>query len=383
MTLAIEALFWVSLSGVVYAYAGYPLLLMGMKKYHNRELGGGIAATAAPHEPTVSILIPMFNEADVIGAKLSNTLELDYPQEKLQVIVISDGSTDSSAAQVQACAPRGVKLAALPERQGKAAALNLGLSRATHEIVVFSDASILLSKDAIKQIVLPFVNPDVGCVSGEDRIDGSGGEGFYGRYELFLRRLESKVGSIVGASGCFYAQRRALCSPFPQGLAPDFLSVLCTVEMGFRAVTAPAAVGHMSSLSNPRDEFSRKVRTVLRGMTTLFEKRNLLNPFRHSIFSLELLSHKVLRWLVPVLLILTFAANLVLIKFPFFRATLGAQAVFYMLALIGALSGESVRDLPCFRIPLYFTIANAASLVAWLRYSRGVRQEIWAPSRRS
>jgi exosortase A-associated hydrolase 2 len=227
------------------------------------------------------VLVPAYNEAGVIGSKLDNLLGLDYPRDRLQLVVVSDGSTDGTNALLEAAAAGDERLTTvlLDERRGKANALNQGLGRATGEIVVFSDSSILLDAQALRAIVKPFADPEVGCVSGEDHIPEGGGEGLYGRYELFLRNRESAVGSIVGASGSFYAERRALCRPFVDGLAPDFLSVLNTVEQGYRAVTEPAAFGFMSAVKHPGDEFRRKVRTLLRGITTLWVKRGLLNPF--------------------------------------------------------------------------------------------------------
>jgi cellulose synthase/poly-beta-1,6-N-acetylglucosamine synthase-like glycosyltransferase len=270
----------------------------------------------------------------------------------------------------------------LPERRGKAAGLNAGLQHATNEILVFSDASIALEPDSLRKIVQRFGDPEIGCVSGEDRIAGSGGEAWYGRYELMLRRLESEVGSIVGASGSFYAQRRSLCAPFVEGLAPDFLSVLRTVEQGARAISDPDAVGAMTSVKDPRDEFERKVRTLLRGITTLFEHAHLLNPFRYGLFSFALWSHKVMRWLAPCFLVLALVTPIALLPSPWYSAILAVQVAFYLAAL-AALAQWGRIDRTLFgKIALYFSTVNAAVLAAWYRYGRGVRQELWTPSRR-
>ena len=222
----------------------------------------------------------------------------------------------------------------------------------------------------------------MGCVSGEDRIADTGGEGLYGRYELYLRRLESDVHSIVGASGSFYAQRRALCTPFAEGMAPDFLSVLRTVQQGYRAFSEPAATGEMTSVKDPKQEFDRKVRTLLRGMTALFAYKSLLNPFRTGVFAFELWSHKVLRWTVPFCLLAALVAPLVLLDRPFYLAAFAAQLFFYAgaLAAFGEW-GDIHRSLPG-RIALYFSSVNAAILTAWYRYGSGVRQELWTPSHR-
>jgi hypothetical protein len=247
---------------------------------------------------------------------------------------------------------------------------------------VFSDASIILEPDALQRIVGPFSDPRVGCVSGEDHIAESGGEGWYGRYELLLRRLESRVYSIVGASGSFYAQRRTLCQPFTEGMAPDFLSVLRTVEQGYRAVSEPSAVGAMTSVKDPKREFARKVRTLIRGMTTLFSYGRLLNPFRNGMFAFALLSHKVARWTVPFFLIAVLLSPLALLTSPWYLAVFSAQVTFYVLALAALAEWQSVHRTFAGKAALYFSSVNAAILAAWCQYGRGVRQELWTPSNR-
>ena len=270
----------------------------------------------------------------------------------------------------------------LPVRRGKAAGLNAGLQQARHEILVFSDAAIALEPDALERIVAPFADPRVGCVSGEDRIAESGGEALYGRYELMLRRLESDVSSIVGASGSFYAQRRSLCLPFTAGMAPDFLSVLRTVEQGARAVREPTAVGAMTSVTDPRHEFDRKVRTLIRGLTTLFAHTRLLNPFRYGRFAFVLGSHKVMRWLAPVFLIGALLAPLGLFDQPFYVLAFAGQVAFYLCGLAALREWGGLHRTLAGKVALYFSTVNVAALVAWVRFARGVRQELWTPSQR-
>jgi cellulose synthase/poly-beta-1,6-N-acetylglucosamine synthase-like glycosyltransferase len=273
----------------------------------------------------------------------------------------------------------GIRYFEQPVRSGKAGALNRGLQEAKSEILVFSDASIILERNALRKIVGKFIDPRIGCISGEDHIPGGGEEGAYGKYELLLRNLENRVGSIVGASGCLYAQRRVLCKPFKEGMAPDFISVLVTVEKGCRAVTEPEATGVMKSVGDPHSEFQRKVRTFLRGMTTLFYFKHLLNPFRYGIFSVQLISHKLLRWSTGLFLILLCLSNLFLIDSYFYLTILLLQAAFYALAVIGWL----VSSKPLiFRLPFFFSMVSLAALVAWAKYIGGFRQEIWEPSKR-
>ncbi len=372
----LELIFWLSFSIIVYAYVGYPLLLTILGSWRTNKIGHEKGNDV---EPSVSIIIPVYNEESIIDQKIHNTLELDYPRTKLEIIVVSDGSTDNTRTILQEHVGNKIRFYELPERTGKAAALNLGLQKASNEIVVFSDASIILEKHALKNIARGFVSDMVGCISGEDRVVGGGGEGLYGKYELMLRNLESRASSIVGASGCFYAQRKVLCEPFPAGMAPDFFSVLVTVDKGYRALTEPKAVGIMRTVKEPQREFERKVRTLVRGMTTLFCFKRLFNPFRFGLFSVELLSHKLLRWLVGVFLILLFVINLLLAGSKFYLFFLILQIVFYSLALIGWVT----RGHPLlFRIPLYFSIVNGAALIAFVKYMGGFRQEVWEPSRR-
>lgn len=374
-----EGLFWLSAASLFYGYAGYPLLLWVLVRLWPRTApghpGNGL--------PSVTLMVPVHNERSSILAKLENTAALSYPPGQLEVLFISDGSTDGTVECIRQGLDHRSELIDLPQRGGKASALNAGLARARHDIVVFTDASIALAPDALEQIVRPFDDPGIGCVSGEDHIAGAGGEGLYGRYELFLRRLESELHSIVGASGSFYAQRRDLCEPFPAGLAPDFLSVLRTVERGFRAVSEPRATGAMSELDDPGAEFNRKVRTILRGMSTLAQYRALLNPLRHGWFAFALFSHKVIRWLIPVFLLVLALTSLLLARHSaiYWLAAL-LQAAFYGCAVL-ALKGPQViaGSLPG-KVSLFFTSANIATAAAWLKFLRGARQEVWAPTRR-
>jgi cellulose synthase/poly-beta-1,6-N-acetylglucosamine synthase-like glycosyltransferase len=376
--MTLEVLFWVSVVGVLYPYVAYPVVLVILARLARRSEPGGNAGA----EPSVSIIIPVHNEEARIERKVANTSSLRYPDDRLQIFFVSDGSTDRTVEMLKRTVTSGMSVVELPVRRGKAAALNAGLERATHDVIVFTDASIELEPDALRHIVQQFRDPRVGCVSGEDRIAESGGEALYGQYELLLRRLESRVHSIVGASGSFYAQRRRLCMPFQEGMAPDFLSVLRTVEQGYRAVSEPTAVGAMTSVKDPCHEFERKVRTLIRGMTTLFAHARLLNPHRFGVFAFALWSHKVLRWTVPFFLMTTLLCSVALLPSPLYLIALLGQVVFYAGALAALAEWGSVhRSFPG-KAALYFSSVNAAILAAWCQYGMGVRQELWTPSRR-
>jgi cellulose synthase/poly-beta-1,6-N-acetylglucosamine synthase-like glycosyltransferase len=370
--------FWLSAFGIVYPYLGYPVLLWALGKALGRR--DDSPEDALP--PTVSMIIPVHNEARRIAQKLANTAALRYPAGRLEVLFVSDGSTDATVDILRRDMTPGMSLVELPARGGKAAALNAGRARAQHDVLIFSDASIALEPDSLLRIVRRFQDPEIGCVSGEDRIAESSGEGAYGRYELLLRRLESAVHSIVGASGSFYAQRKALCAPFVEGMAPDFLSVLRTVEQGYRAVSEPTAVGAMTSLKDPKGEFERKVRTLLRGMTTLFAYGQVLNPFRFGLFAFALWSHKVMRWTAPFFLAAAFLSPLGLLHSPLYQAAFVAQVVFYLIALAALQEFLQIQHSLAGKIALFFTSSNVAVVAAWWQYCRGVRQELWTPSNR-
>lgn len=373
-------IFWISFGGVIYAYFGYPLLLMIMGRFIGRK--NNLVGNDAAYKPSISVVIPVHNEEAIIGNKLENIKSLDYPAEKCEIIIVSDGSTDRTGEIVSQHRSERIKYIQMSQRRGKAAALNAGVEKAVNEIIVFSDASIMLRQDALRNIVQGFRNPEIGCISGEDHILVPGGEGIYGRYELFLRNQESEVYSIVGASGSFYAQRRSLTRPFQEGMAPDFLSVLDTVEKGYRAITEPKAVGIMTSVKSTKGEFDRKVRTLIRGMAALFHKKRLLNPFRYGIFAFELLSHKIMRWLVPFFLIALFCSNLFLLGATVYEIIFMLQVVFYLLVVLSLASVRDLQKRMMGKIPLYFITVNTAILFAWYKYLTGVRQEIWNPTKR-
>ena len=374
-----RTVFWVSLAMIVYAYFGYPLVLYLIRLVRVSDTRE--EPSDGEFTPTVSLLMPAHNEEGTIEAKIRNTFELEYPREYLQIVVVSDGSTDATNSIVRKYLDEGVTFIAMESRRGKAQALNAGLSVATGDIVVFTDASILLEPDSLRCIARRFRDGKIGCVSGSDRIQDGGGEGIYGRYELFLRDLESAVHSIVGASGSFYAQRRKICLPFLEGMAPDFLSALTTVESGYRAVSEPTACGQMTSAKEAKDEFRRKERTVIRGMTTLYHKRNLLNPFRFGVFSLSLWSHKVIRWLVPFFMILLFLSNAFLLDGRYYGPVFIAQCAFYLSASFSLL-GAGISRNPLSKIPYFFCVSNAAILAGTMKYMAGIRQEVWSPTKR-
>jgi cellulose synthase/poly-beta-1,6-N-acetylglucosamine synthase-like glycosyltransferase len=378
------ALFWLSLGLILYPYVGYWLLL--------RLLGPviGKPVAKAPFVPRLTLVVSAYNEARNMRRKLANTLDIRYPREKLEVLVVSDASTDDTEAIVREYAPHGIELMQLPARGGKVACQNAAIARATGEILVFSDARIMLGPDSIAAMMENFADPTVGCVSSQDLIvdemghpDRSAGEGFYVRYEMAIRRAEARLGSLVGASGSFYAVRRSLAGVWEAGFERDFLTPLKVAAQGSRTVHEPRAIGAYRALEEPEAEFRRKVRTVMRGMAVLFHMRILLNPFRYPRVAWQLWSHKVLRWTVPFFLLTLFGASVgltIMGRSPFYALALAAQVGLYFLAIVATLHRE-LEARTIFRIPLFFANVNLSILVAWGRFLAGSRQVTWEPSR--
>jgi cellulose synthase/poly-beta-1,6-N-acetylglucosamine synthase-like glycosyltransferase len=371
-------IFWASLLAIAYPYAIYPAVL-GLL---NRLGGRAPHAATEGFTPTVTVLMPLHNEAGRVNPKIANLLALDYPRDRLQIIVIGDGCTDDSLDRARAAGAGIVEVIALPARAGKAAALNAGLERATGEIVVFTDAGILLERSSLARLVAHFADPAVGCVSGEDYVEGAETEGLYGRLELLMRREEARLHSIAGASGCFYGQRRSICRPFVAGMAPDFLSVLVTVAAGQRALAEPAARGSMTATSSQKAEFSRKVRTFLRGITALLGNLRLLNPFAYPAFSFILWSHKLARWLAPLPMLAALAASFALRADPLYATFFYLQLAAYAAAAIGLASPALAARVSLLRLAAFFVLVNVAALQALLLWLAGTRVEVWQPTRR-
>jgi len=371
-------IFWVCLVAIAYPYAIYPVLLVAW----NRLAGRRAPQPDAACQPTVSIILPVHNEARRIPEKMRNLLALHYPADKMQILVVGDGCTDDSLERASAAAPGRVEVVPLAQRAGKASALNAGLARATGEIVVFTDAAIMLEPGSLAALLAHFANPEVGCVSGEDHVEGGGNEGLYGKLELLMRREEARLHSIAGASGCFYAERRAICKPFIPGMAPDFLSVLQVVRSGYRATCEPLARGSMTATPNQRAEFTRKARTFLRGLTALFGNAALLNPLRYPGFAFILWSHKLARWLGPVAMAGCLASAFVLRAQPLYAWLLGLQLAVYALSIAGLLLPGLAARVVLIRIPAFFLLVNLAAAKALAMWLVGVRQEVWEPTRR-
>ncbi len=369
-----------------YAYFGYPALLELLSLVRPRP----VRAQDPAQWPTISVTIPAYNEERAIAATLDAILAVDYPADRRQIVVVSDASSDRTDEIVAGYAGRGVELVRVPVRGGKTAAENAVRDRLTGEIVVNTDASVRIAPDAIKPLIRCFADPAVGVASGRDvsvaRIerDLNAGESGYVGYEMWVRNIETRVGSIVGASGCFYAIRRPLHQTlFPGALSRDFASALIAREAGYRAVSVDAAVCYVPRIGSLRQEFRRKVRTMTRALETLWFKRALLNPFRYGLFAWMLASHKLVRWLAPWGL--TAAALGWLLQAPAFGAALVVAPV--AIGLLLAMAGwywPAGRSAPrVVSMASYLVSGIVAALVAWTNAVRGELTPIWEPTRRA
>lgn len=372
--------FWFSVFLVVFTYFGYPLTLVLLTKLDFKRV------QKKRNTPLLTLVITACNEEKRIREKLENTRNIDYSAEKLQVIVASDGSNDATNAIVLEYEDLGVELLALPERQGKENAQKEAVSHAKGEIIVFSDVATRIEPHGLKEMVANFADPTVGCVSSVDRvlgIDGKPcGEGAYVRYEMWLRELESKVSSLVGLSGSFFAARKEVCKDFSGEMQSDFRTVLNSMKLGLRGVSDPDAVGYYPDVADNTKEFNRKVRTVLRGQTVFFRNLEFLSFIKYGLFSYQYFCHKLLRWLVPFFLLIALISNVILgLNSVFYLIVLLSHLFFYGLAFCGWMSPKT-SSLSLIKIPLYFSTVNLAILVSWIRYIRGNRMVMWTPSSR-
>jgi cellulose synthase/poly-beta-1,6-N-acetylglucosamine synthase-like glycosyltransferase len=369
----------------LYAYVGYPLILWIVANVRPR----GESARRFLDWPSVTITVPVYNALSSIGATLDALLVVDYPREKLQILVISDASTDGTDDLVRRFADRGVELLRLPERRGKTAAENAALAASRGEILVNVDSTIVVPAQSLKKLLRVFDDPTIGVASGRDVSvgdtdnQGTFAESRYVGYEMWVRDLETRVGSIVGASGCFYASRRHVHGrPLPIGLSWDFAAALVARIQGYRAVSVPAAVCMVPRSAQIRTELKRKVRTMARGLSTLFYHRALMNPLRYGGFALMLISHKLLRWLPYLLAPIAYVALCLLAV-----ESVGARLLLGVLSagLIAGAAGIQQRDsVPPRPIALagFIVAVFSAGFLAWYAAIRQTQMATWEPTPR-
>lgn len=375
-----------------YAYIGYPALLSLAARGARRPRVEPFTAL-----PSLSVVIPVYNEERVLAETLEHVLALEYPRDRLQIVVVSDASSDRTDDIARAFAVRGVELLRVPARRGKTAAENAAGAVVRGDIVVNVDATVRLPHDALRTIVQAFADPTVGVASGRDVTIGSTatqadrGEGRYTGYEMRVRSLETRVHSIVGASGCFFASRRELYRlPFPEQLSRDFGSALVARVHGFRAVAVDDAVCFVPCTTSLRVERRRKVRTMTRGLGTLWYMRRLLNPARYGVFSWMLFSHKLARWSVTLTAPFALAGVGTLALLPdrgwigaAARALAGATAAIAAFGWMGLALSERRRVSGAWALPAFAVAAISAGVQAWTQWLLGKQKPLWEPTRRA
>lgn len=377
-------IFWVSFVGAAFSYFLYPLILAMLPARQRFQIPDSLDDEHLPH---LTLIVTVHNEARRIGSKLADVAALDYPRDRLEILIASDVSTDETDDIIRT-AGHPVRLVRADERRGKEYAQWCAIREARGELLVFSDVATRMPADSLRNLARCFVDPNVGAVSSEDRFiskDGSiVGEGLYVRYEMWLRRLESGRAGLVGLSGSFFAARRHVCESWDTAAPSDFTVAFNCARLGHVAITSRDVVGIYSDVSDPQSEYRRKLRTVMRGITALVRHPYVLNPFRFGLFSFQVLGHKLMRWLVPWFLLVLFGTSVLLVLTTpawIYSAALAAQVVFYTLVVLGACS-TWLRSRAPIRIPYFFVEVNLAIAHATLLYLGGTRMTVWSPSRR-
>ena len=382
--MGIELLLILSIAVVLYTYAGYPALAYVLSRWFGRPI------YKADITPRVAVIIAAYNEERDIARKLENTLELDYPRDRLEILVASDCSSDRTDEIVREYSARGVVLHRLPERLGKSVAQNRAARTCAGEVLVFSDATTMYEPDAVRKIVRSFADPQVGCVAGEliyvDPGATAVGQGCrsYWSYEKLLKRSESRLGSLIGVSGCLYAVRRSNFSPIPLDMSSDFAIATEIHLQGLRTVYDHEAIAFEETNGRDRDEFRMRIRVIEQTMSALHRYAEVLDPRRHGLFAFQMISHKVLRYALPLFLIVAFISSAMLVdSSSLYRLIFVAQAMFYATALAGWACERMGLRIGPLSLPYYFVLANAASLAAFVKFVRGEAHLTWEPLRES
>ncbi|MEX0623696.1 glycosyltransferase family 2 protein [Saccharospirillum sp.] len=381
----LTALFWILAFCAVYSYFLYPLALIALRALARPEVIEP-PRTHVDESPFLSLIVTVYNEKHRIEQKIQNVLTLDYPAERLELIVASDCSDDGTDELVQSYAERGIRLVRAQERLGKENAQLAAIKAARGEVLVFSDVATKMDPEALQNLSLYFADAQIGAVSSEDRFiskDGKvAGEGAYVKYEMWLRRQESQLGGLVGLSGSFFAARAEVCQQWDIHSPSDFNTALNCARLGLRSVTAPDVLGYYEDLKDASREYARKVRTVLRGMTGLARHPDVLNPVRFGLFAFQVCSHKLMRWGVPWFLLALLLVTLVLANDGWIYAlALVAQTVFYGIAIWGHWGGKG-RDHSGVRLVYFFVQVNLALADSAVQFFKGKRMTTWKPSAR-
>jgi cellulose synthase/poly-beta-1,6-N-acetylglucosamine synthase-like glycosyltransferase len=375
-----KLIFFSSLLMLFYIYLGYPVLVYLLSKLRPKQVNKGV------YQPNVTILISAYNEERHIEETIKNKLGLNYPKDKLEIIVISDGSTDRTDDVVKKYFDHGVRLLRQEPRAGKTSALNLGVKEAEGDILIFSDANSIYDPQALQRLVQNFNDPRVGYVTGKmiyTNPDGTAiGDGctLYMKYENFLRKYETKIGSIVGVDGAIDAGRKSFYKPMNPDQLPDFVLPLRVIEQGFRVVYEPEAILKEAALKSSEDEYRMRVRVSLRALWALSDMRQLLTFKRFGLFAWQLWSHKVLRYLCFIFLVGAYLGNLTLLRESgLYKITFAVQNIAYIGAFLSPFFEKRGHRLRILYVINYFSLLNIAAAHAFMKFALGQKQIVWTP----
>ena len=378
---------WVFASLLIYTYIGYPFLvfLLGQgRSWVGRHFGKRASGKhkAKTDLPTLSFLIPAYNEERVIRQKIENTLDLDYPRDKLRIVVVSDGSTDQTNAMLKSYGEEEISFIPIHKRRGKVNVLNQVIPQLTGDLVVLSDASGMLAPNALKNLVKCFRNPQVGCVSGVYRFDTddetlrSTTEKIYWRYETFLKKHESKAHSAIGAHGALYGFRRELFRPLhSRAINDDFILPMEIIRQGFRVLYEPSAIVVENETTSLQGEFQRRIRINVGNFQQLFMLKGLLSPKR-GLAALEFFSHKCLRALSPFL-VLFLLISTYFAPGEIYTLMLKLQVLFYLIGAIGYVQEYFGLRNRLLYLPFYFLMANLSGIFGFFRFVMGKQSILW------
>jgi biofilm PGA synthesis N-glycosyltransferase PgaC len=382
-----ETVFWICFSIILYTYAGYPLLLRFI--VFIKDLVSPLRINNKIYVP-VTLIVPAYNEESIIEEKIRNCMSLDYPAELLHIIFVTDGSIDDTSSVIKKYP--GILHLHEDVRRGKLAAINRAMLFAKTDIVIFTDANTMLNREGILKIVAHYTHKKVGAVSGEKRILTSNneavtqGEGLYWKYESWIKRLDSRLYTVVGAAGELFSLRRNLYTALPEStIIEDFVQSLLICTKGYVVRYEPEAYSLEKASDSVEDEMERKIRISAGGFQAMAYLKNLFNILRFPLVSFQYISHRVLRWtLCPIALISMFAASVVLAvnKSPLFIYLCACQLVFYVVAALGLLMSKKDRCPALFYLPFYFVLMNFCVFAGFWRYINGAQSVTWRKARR-
>jgi biofilm PGA synthesis N-glycosyltransferase PgaC len=386
-----KLLFWISLFIVFYTFLGYGIILYFLIRIRRMVKGRRVYPGLDQDFPTLTLVVAAYNEESLMEVKIQNTLKLNYPGEKLNLLFVTDGSTDRTP-DVIAQYPQ-IQLMHSPARNGKIMAIHRAMHEVNTEIVVYTDANTFLNQDALLLIARHYADPTVGAVSGEKRVmqddisDATAGEGFYWKYESALKKWDSELYSVVGAAGELFSVRKSLYKEVePDTILDDFMISMLIAQDGYRIIYEPDAYASELSSDNIKEELKRKVRIAAGGIQSIVRLKKLMTPFEHPLLWFQYISHRVLRWTItPFLMILVFILNIIICLQSdqvIYFITLFGQIIFYGAALAGWLLETRRIKIKALFVPYYFCVMNYAVIAGINRYLKGSQSAAWEKSKR-